>query len=183
MAKDRFSVFSFLLLWALFLALPSQLFSLEGEPGNPENSGNALNRLIEISDQLSQLNERLRNELQDSRQNSRELQTMLEASRRELDGLRQELGPLKQELQVLQSASTALLNKAENSLLESTELLTALKKAESSLMSLEHSFALYQQTAERKILSLEKQSKFWKWGCVAAGVLAAGFCAALVMSP
>jgi len=176
MIKGLLSGFSFFFLSVLCLVLPGPLFTLEEGPGNQENSGSALNRLIEISDQLSQLNERLRNELQDSRQNSRELQTMLEASRQELDGL-------KQELRILRGASTELLSKAENSLLESTELLTALKKAESSLLSLELSFALYRETAEQKIKSLEKQGKFWKWGCIAAGILAVGFGTLLVVSP
>ena len=168
------SLFSFLLLPVLFLALP-QLFSLETEQENQENSGNALNRLIEISDQLSKLNEKLRNELQDSRQNSRELQIMLEGSRQELNGLRQEL-------EILRNASMELLSKAEKSLSESTELETALKRAESSLVSLELSFALYREKAEQKILRLEKQGKFWKWGCVIAGVLAAGLGTAMIIN-
>ena len=179
MTKRPFTIFYFLFLPVLLLVLPLRLFSLEGEPekqaGNPENSGNALNRLIEISDQLSLLNGKLRSELQDSRQNSRELQNMLEASTLELNGL-------KQELTVLRTASTELLGKAERSLLESTELQTALKKAESSLASLELSFALYREAAERKISGLEKKNRLWKWGSIAAGVLAAGFAAALIIT-
>jgi uncharacterized membrane-anchored protein YhcB (DUF1043 family) len=100
-----------------------------------------LNRLTEISNQLSLLNERLRNELLDSRQNSRELQSMLELSKQELDSLRQELEHLR-------IVSAELLSKAENSLTESTELLTALRKAEYSLVSLEQSFAAYRVAAE-----------------------------------
>ena len=174
MVKRGSAVFFFLFLSVLFLALSWQLFSLEGEPENPEYSRSALNRLIEISNQLSRLNEKLRNELQDSRQNSWELQIMLEASRQELDGLRQEL-------EILRNVSMELLNKAQSSLLESTELVTVLKKAESSLMNLELSFSLYRETAERKISSLEKQNKVWKWGCIAAGVLAAGLGTTLVI--
>jgi predicted nucleic acid-binding Zn-ribbon protein len=133
-----------------------------------------LNRLIEISQQLSTLNEKLREELQDSRQSSRELQTRLESSRKELEELKLELG-------VLQINSMELLIKAENSLTESTALLAALKKAESSLMSLEQSFKAYRQTAEGEIKSLKREKGLWKWGCIAAGVLAAGFGGAFLL--
>ncbi|MDR0314253.1 MAG: hypothetical protein LBI14_11740, partial [Treponema sp.] len=136
-------------------------------PENQQNSSAALNRLTEISNQLSLLNERLRNELLDSRQNSRELQNMLELSKQELDGLRQELERLR-------IVSAELSNRAENSLTESTELLTALKRAESSLVSLEQSFAAYRLAVEQRIQRLERENKLWKWGCIAAGVLATG---------
>ena len=175
MVKRGSAAFFYLFSSVLFLALSLRLSSLEGEPQNPDYSGNTLNRLIEISNQLSQLNERLRSELLVSRQNSWELQIMLEASKQELDGLRQELTTLR-------NVSTELLNKAQTSLSESTELVTALKKAESSLSSLELSFTLYRETAEAKISTLEKQNRLWKWGCIAAGVLAAGFGTLLVIS-
>jgi len=141
-----------------------------------------LNRLIEISGQLSTLNERLRSELQDSRRSSRELQTMLESSKRELDGLRRELETLRQELEALHNSSTQLLAAAENSQTELTAVQAALKKAESSLASLEQSFAAYRQAAERRINSLERQNRLWKWGCIAAGVLAAGFGTAFLVT-
>jgi uncharacterized coiled-coil DUF342 family protein len=137
----------------------------------PPNSENALSRLIEISGQLSTLNERLREELQDSRQNSRELQSRLEVSRQELEELRKELAEL-------QRNSMGLLLKAESSQTELAGLLTALRTAESSLMSLQLSFAAYSETAEKRIKTLEKNSRLWKYGCIAAGVLAAGFATA-----
>jgi len=133
-----------------------------------------LNRLIEISAQLSTLNAKLQNELQDSKRNSRELQTMLETSRKELEGLRQELTELH-------NTSGELLNKAENSQMELTALQEALRKAESSLMSLELSFSAYRETAENRINKLENENRLWKWGCIAAGVLAAGFGAAFLV--
>ena len=145
---------------------------------NAENSESALNRLIVISAQLSTLNGRLQTELQDSRKSSLELQSMLEASKRELAGLKGELEILKQELEALQNTSTELLTKAENSRTELTELQAALRKAESSLTSLELSFAAYRETAENRINGLEREKRLWKWGCLAAGVLAAGFGAA-----
>jgi len=166
----------FFLFPVLFSGLPLGLWALDSAgKENPQSSGNALNRLIEISGQLSALNERLHSELQDSRQSSRELQTMLEASRKELGELRRELGVLKQELEVLQSTSTELRIAAENSQRELTGLQTALRKAESSLASLELSFAAYRQAAEKRISSLERQNRLWKWGCIAAGILSVGF--------
>ena len=67
------------------------------------------------------------------------------------------------------------LSAAESSQTELTALQTALRKAESSLMSLELSFAACRQTAETRINTLERQNRLWKWGCIAAGVLAVGF--------
>ena len=178
MPRSTSLLYCFLLL-VFFSALPLALWaqdsvdlSRDGEKiliqQEAPNSENALNRLIEISSQLSNLNERLREELQDSRQSSRELQTMLEASRKELEGL-------KQELEALRHNSTGLLIKAENSQTELTMLLSTLRKAEYSLMSLELSFAAYRETAEREISTLAKEKRLWKWGFVAAGVLAVGF--------
>jgi len=164
-----------LFLPVLFSGLPWGLRALESETAQaPLNSGNALNRLTEISAQLSALNERLQEELHDSRRNSMALETMLEASRKEL-------GALKQELKALQTTSTELLSAAENSLTELNGLQAALRKAESSLTSLELSFAAYRQASERKISSLQRQGRLWKWGCAAAGILAAGFGTALLM--
>jgi len=148
--------------------------------GNEANSENTLNRLIEISAQLSNLNGKLQNELQDSRRNSRELQSMLEESRKELENLRQELLVLKQEAVTLQNSSTELLIKAENSQTELIALQETLRKAESSLTSLELSFAAYREAVENRMSSLEKEKRLWKWGCIAAGVLAAGFGAVML---
>jgi hypothetical protein len=99
---------------------------------------------------------------------------MLELSRQELEGLRQEL-------EYLRTVSAELLSRAETSQTESTELLAALRKAESSLVSLEQSFAAYRLTAEQRILRLEKENNLWKWGCIAAGVLATGLVAVLLI--
>jgi predicted nucleic acid-binding Zn-ribbon protein len=100
---------------------------------------------------------------------------MLESSRRELDGLRQELSFLEQELEALRKNSTELLIRAESSQTELAALQAALRKAESSLMSLEISFAAYQRAAEDKIDALSRENRLWKWGCAAAGILAVGF--------
>jgi predicted nucleic acid-binding Zn-ribbon protein len=93
---------------------------------------------------------------------------MLETSRLELE-------ELKRELEALRISSTELLAAAENSQTELTALGAALRKAESSLMSLELSFAAYREAAEGRIKTLSKEKRLWKWGCIAAGVLAAGF--------
>jgi len=175
MLKIRFILYSLLFLPALLLGLPLGLWAQVTTPVNEGNSENALSRLIEISTQLSSLNERLREELQNSRQSSRELQITLESSKRELEELRQELA-------VLHSSSTGLLIKAENSQAELTALVAALRKAESSLMSLELSFAAYRESAEGRIKTLEKKNRFWKWGCIAAGILAAGAGTALLVT-
>jgi hypothetical protein len=53
-----------------------------------------------------------------------------------------------------------------------------LRTAESSLTNLGLSFAAYSETAEKRINTLERNSRLWKYGCVAAGVLAAGFATA-----
>jgi hypothetical protein len=50
-----------------------------------------------------------------------------------------------------------------------------LRRADSSLMSLELSFAAYQETSQRRINTLTREKTLWKWGCIAAGVLAVGF--------
>jgi septal ring factor EnvC (AmiA/AmiB activator) len=182
MVKKRSSFYCWLLLPVLFSVFSLGLWAQSsGEGGNvliPENqqdSENTLNRLLEISSQLSTLNERLQHELQDSRQNSRGLQNMLEVSKRELEELRQEL-------EVLHTDSTKLSIKAESSQTELTALLTVLKKAESSLMSLDLSFTAYKEATEMRIKSLDREKTFWKWGCVAAGVLAAGFGTAFLIA-
>ena len=172
MSDFRILLYTLLLSLALLSGSARELWALETSSAeNKESSENVLNRLIGISNQLSTLNGRLQSELQDFRRNSRELQTMLETSRMELDVLRQEL-------EVLHSSSTELLTKAESSQTESAELRATLRKAESSLLSLDLSFEAYRKTAEGRIKNLERDSKLWKWGCIAAGVLAIGFGAA-----
>ena len=145
---------------ALFSGLPQGLWAESGEAANDGNSANALNRLTEISRQLSTLNEKLWSELQDSRRSSKELETMLDTSKTELGGLRRELEALNQELEILQSSSIDLMIVATSSKTELSVLQTALRKAESSLVSLELSFEAYKQAAARRISSLERQNRF-----------------------
>ena len=172
MVKKRLSSCFWFLLPVLLAAFSWELGAQESaETGN---SSDALSRLIEISTQLSSLNEKLQSELQSSKQSSRELQNMLEASKKELEELRLEL-------QVLRSTSAGLLLKAENSQTELTALLLALRKAESSLMSLELSFEAYRKSAEGRITTLEKRNRFWKWGCIGAGLFAAGLGTAMIL--
>ncbi|QQO09201.1 hypothetical protein [Breznakiella homolactica] len=155
----------FLVLSAVF-SLP--VFSLPQEPaGNGTNSGNELSRLIGISTRLSELNETLRNELEDSRKSSAELLNTLGKSKEELDGLRNELESLR-------VTSTELLNRAETSSRESAELREALRKAEISLASLEQSFGAYRIAAEARIESLDRSRRFLKTACIAAAAFALG---------
>ena len=185
MIKCRLSLYCFFLP-VLFSGLSWGLWAQDSLNYRAElpaqNSEDALTRLTAISVQLSALNEKLQKELQDSRQNSKELQNMLESSKREAEYLRQELEVLKTEAGTFQKNSAGLLNAAENSQTELTALQEALRKAESSLMSLELSFAAYRETAEGRIKTLEKRNRVWKWGCIAAGVLAAGLGTALLVS-
>ena len=169
MGKKHFGLY-FLPLSLVLLSLSSGgIWALDSGTAETErNSESALNRLIEISGELSTLNERLQSELLDSRRSSVMLQHMLETSRQELEALRQEL-------RSLQISSMELLIAAESSQTELTALQTALRKAESSLMSLELSFTAYRELAEGRIRSLERESRLWKWGCAAAGILAACF--------
>jgi hypothetical protein len=60
--------------------------------------------------------------------------------------------------------------------------LAALRKAESSLVSLEQSFAAYRLTAEQRITRLESENRLLKWGFIAAGVLATGLGTILILS-
>jgi septal ring factor EnvC (AmiA/AmiB activator) len=163
---------SFVLLASvLSWAFSPPLFALDSDPLPAANSSEReLSRLIEISSQLTQLNEKLRNELEDSRKNSRDLRNTLEKSKNELDELRAEL-------EALRTASTALLNTQDESRTDLTALQTALTKAGNSLASLEQSFAAYRMQAELQIGRLEKTNRFWKWGCAALGVTAAGLTA------
>ena len=183
MTKSRLSLYCFLLP-VLFSGLSWGLWAQDSFTPPAElpaqNSDDALTRLTAISVQLSDLNEKLQTELQDSRRNSRALQNMLESSKKEAEHLRQELAALKTEAETFQRNSTGLLNAAENSQTELTALQEALRKAESSLMSLELSFAAYRETAEGRIKTLEKRNRVWKWGCIAAGVLAVGLGTALI---
>jgi chromosome segregation ATPase len=142
------------------------VFSLPSDSEPPDrNSQNALSRLTEISTRLADLNERLRNELDDSRKSSLELRNTLEQSRIELDGLRAEL-------EILRRTSTELSGRAEILNQESEELRTALTKAENSLMNLEQSFASYRMAAEARIAHLERNGRFLKYGLIVSALLA-----------
>jgi uncharacterized coiled-coil DUF342 family protein len=126
-----------------------------------------LTRLLEISAKLSALNEALKNELEGSRKSSDELLSMLEASKRELDELRKELTPLRQD-------SMELLNRATISEQELNGLRTALRKAESSLMSLDVSYGAYRMAAETRITRLERGRRWYLYAVIAAALTAAG---------
>jgi chromosome segregation ATPase len=145
------------------------------ETNSTGNSRNELSRLIEISTRLAGLNERLRTELADSRRNSAELSNMLGASKTELDTLRAEL-------EALRLTSTGLLNKAELSNQELNGLREALRRAESSLTSLEQSFGAYRMTAESRIAHLERSGRVFKYGFIAAAVLGIGGWTAFALS-
>jgi septal ring factor EnvC (AmiA/AmiB activator) len=156
----------------LFCAVLSQasLPPLAGLPSDPPDAGTeagALSRLLEISTRLGELNEALRNELENSRRNSAELSATLETSRRELDQLKAELEPLRMN-------STQLLETARNSTRELNGLREALRKAESSLMSLELSWEAYRISAESRIAALERRTRIYRWALIAAGLTAAG---------
>ena len=167
MGKSSFLFFCFLLP-ALLLVMPLELSAQNSDGQEKANvSGLTLNRLIEISGQLSTLNGKLASELQDSRRNSRELLNMLEASKPELEGL-------KRELEALRNSSTELLTRAESSETELTALQEALRTAGSSLMSLELSFASYREEANRQISVLKRKNNIWKWTCIALGIAGAG---------
>jgi uncharacterized coiled-coil DUF342 family protein len=147
-------------LWAaLVQALPLRLY---GSPSEGE-----LTRLLEISARLSELNEQLKHELEGSRQSSRELLNTLEASKRELDELKKELTPLRQD-------SIALLKGATISIEELSELRTALRKAESSLMSLDVSYGAYRVAAETRITRLERGRRWYIYAVIAVALTAAG---------
>jgi multidrug resistance efflux pump len=122
-------------------------------------------RLLEISTELTRLNETLRNELSGSRQNSAELQTMLETSKTELDLLKRDLEPLR-------THSTELLITAVNSQRELNGLKTALKQAETSLRNSELSWSAYRSEAEQRIRRLER-NKRWYAGLLIGSLTAA----------
>jgi predicted nucleic acid-binding Zn-ribbon protein len=141
---------------------------LDGEAGgNGSSSGNELEKLIGISERLGELNRTLRNELDDSRKNSEELRLMLTKSKNELDVLRAELEQLRM-------TSTGLLSRVDGSQTELTGLQEALMKAESSLTSLERSFAAYRQTAELRIAGLERSRNGYRIAFFTAAGLALG---------
>jgi septal ring factor EnvC (AmiA/AmiB activator) len=156
----------------LFLAVLSQasLPPLAGLPSDlppPETEQSALSRLLEISTRLGELNETLRNELESSRRNSTELSATLETSRRELERLKAELEPLRMN-------SIQLLEAAQNSEQELNGLREALRKAESSLMSLELSWEAYRLSAESRIAGLERKARTYRWALVVAALIGVG---------
>jgi chromosome segregation ATPase len=150
------------LLAVLRLAWLPPVYGLPGESGEAE-----LTRLLEISARLGELNETLRKELESSRKNSTELLATLETSRNELERLKQELEPLR-------INSTELLRRAEKSERELSGLRAALRKAESSLVSLDLSYGAYKTTAEARITRLERSGRWWKYAVIGAAAIAAG---------
>ncbi|MDR1618643.1 MAG: hypothetical protein LBS06_06305, partial [Treponema sp.] len=135
---ESFTGRCFLLLALAAVSLPP-VFSLPDSETETE-TGDELSRLLEISTRLVSLNEKLRNELADSKKNSAELSNMLLSSKGELDNLRKELEDLRK-------TSAALMSGAENSNRESDGLRTALTKAGNSLRNLEQSFENYRMHA------------------------------------
>jgi chromosome segregation ATPase len=144
----------------LRLALVPPVYGLPGE--EPE-----LTRLLDISTRLSELNERLRSELEDSRKSSTELLATLETSRSELEQLKQELTPLR-------NSSMELLTRAERSEQELSGLRAALRKAESSLVSLDVSYGAYKTAAEARIRRLERSGRWMKYAVIGLAIFAAG---------
>jgi chromosome segregation ATPase len=150
---------SCLLWWALLpLVLPLPLSALSLELPDPE-----LTRLLEISTKLSELNEQLRNELDSSRKNSTELSRMLETSKNELDLLKAELEPLRLN-------SQALRNTALNSEPELNALKAALKKAGTSLTSLESSYSTYRTAAESQLTKIKNNNRLLRYTAVTLGI-------------
>jgi chromosome segregation ATPase len=156
-----------LLFWAvLSRASLLPLSALPSDPDLPQlNSPNELARLREISARLSEINETLRQELSGSKQNSAALSNMLETSRIELEALKEELSPLREH-------SAGLLSAAAQSERELSGLRTALRKAESSLTSLEYSWESYRTEAEQRIARLE-QGRRWYIGLIIGALAAA----------
>ena len=152
---------------ALSLALSAPLWCQDtATPPNSANLGNELTRLVEISARLALLNETLRTELAGSRKSSEDLALSLGTSKSELASLRFELEELRTELGSSRLVSSGLATSAENLEKESLALREALRRADSSLLSLEASFADYRTTAESRTLSLEKSgvvSRLWNW--------------------
>jgi septal ring factor EnvC (AmiA/AmiB activator) len=163
----------------VFCAVLSQasLPPLAGLPSDlPGSEPAELSRLIEISTRLSEINETLRNELEDSRKTSTELYTTLETSKRELERS-------KAELERLRMNSTRLLETAQNSEQVLSGLREALRKAENSLMNLELSWEGYRITAENRIAALERRARVYPWALAAAALLAAAGWTAFALRP
>ena len=164
---------------ALSLALSVPLWCQDTvTPPNSVNLGNELTRLVEISARLALLNETLRTELAGSRKNSEDLALLLGTSKSELANLRSELEGLRTELGSSHLASSGLATSVENLEKESLALREALRKADSSLLSLEASFADYRTTAELRTRSLEKSWAFARlWGWLASVLAVTGWTA------
>jgi chromosome segregation ATPase len=161
MKKRTFAV-QFLSSWLLAAALAqASLPPLSALPPEPEQE---LSRLLEISTRLTALNEQLRRELEDSRKNSAELQRMLETSKAELEALKSEFSPF-------QTHSTELLQAARNSERELSGLRTALRQAESSLMSLEGSWAAYRSETSQQLAASKRRTRFYQYGFIAGLIL------------
>jgi chromosome segregation ATPase len=153
-------------LWALLWVLWSPALSYGEEPIPAEQSyENELLRLTEISMQLGRLNELLRNELENSRKNSSDLENRLKASKTELE-------QLQAELKTLQSSLIELRLNATTSLQESKQLKDSLQKTEDSLQNLEQSFNDYKTAAEQELKRLEQSRNRYQLFLLIAGTLA-----------
>jgi chromosome segregation ATPase len=165
------------------LALSVPLWCQEAAtPPNSVNSGNELTRLVEISARLALLNETLRTELAGSRKSSEDLALSLGTSKSELASLRFELEELRTELGSSRLVSSGLATSAESLEKESLALREALRRADSSLLSLEASFADYRTTAEVRTRTLEKSGAATRlWGWLASVLAAAGWTAFILV--
>lgn len=153
-------------LWALLWVLWSPALSFGEEPNQTDNYyENELLRLTEISMQLGRLNERLKNELENSRKNSSELENRLKASKTELE-------QLQAELKALQSSLIELRLNVTTSLQESKQLKDSLQKTEDSLQSLEQSFNNYKTAAEQELKRLEQSRNRYRLLLIIAGTFA-----------
>jgi chromosome segregation ATPase len=146
-----------LCLAVLPLASPLAVSALSLEVPDPE-----LTRLLEISTKLVELNEQLRNELDNSKRNSTELSRMLETSKNELELLKAELEPLRLN-------STALRTTALNSEPELNALRSALNKAGTSLTNLETSYSSYRTETESQLTRVKNQNRLLRYTALALG--------------
>lgn len=168
--------FLLLFLSVVWLVLWPRAFTFCEEPAvTGKNLENELSQLTEISTRLGKLNEMLRNELENSRKNSSELEMRLTESKTELELLRTEL-------EALQTRSIELRQHVAISLEESTQLKDSLQKTESSLKSLEQSFSEYKQAAEQELNRLEQSRNRYRLLTIIAGTLALSGWAAFSLS-
>jgi len=171
-SASSWACFLLAVLWALLL--PGSIFGEEPTTAG-KNYEKELLQLTEISTRLGKLNEQLKNELENSRKSSSELETRLSESRTELEQLRAEL-------EALQNNSNELRQSAEISLKESVQLKDSLQKTEDSLKSLEQSFNDYKLKAEKELNQMEQSRKLYRFLAIVMATLAVSGWAALGLS-